>query len=191
MPMLQFVLVEVLPAAAFLLPLYLLHFLQLRDMRKSCLYFLCSFYLCAVYAFAGLPNIAYIRFDLSGNLIPLAGMVCGVRSSIQNVFLFVPLGIFLPLLGRRYRRMKHALLFGFCMSLLIELLQIFTYRATDVNDLITNTAGAVLGFFLAQLLMRTIPAVRQLARDKSNLLLVFGSAFVIMFFLQPAWLAWI
>lgn len=187
--MLRFVLVEILPAAVFLLPLYLVQFLRFRDLRKSCLYFLCSFYLCAVYAFVGLPNVAYIRFDLSGNLIPLAGMVYGLKSSIQNVLLFVPLGIFLPLLGRRYRRVKHTLLFGFCMSLFIELLQIFTYRATDINDLITNTAGTMLGYIFAQLLLKTVPAARQLSRDKSNLLLIFGAAFLIMFFLQPVWLA--
>ena len=35
---------------------------------------------------------------------------------------------------------------GLAVSLGIELLQIFTFRLTDIDDLITNTAGTVLGY---------------------------------------------
>ncbi len=38
---------------------------------------------------------------------------------------------------------------GFVTSALIELLQLFCFRATDVDDLLMNTLGAFLGYLLA------------------------------------------
>ena len=38
--------------------------------------------------------------------------------------------------------------FAFALSLAIELTQMFGLGITDVNDLMTNTAGACLGLFL-------------------------------------------
>ena len=181
--MIRFAMVEILPAAVFLVPLYLLLYrLCFRNLSKTILCFLFAFYLCAVYALVGLPNVTYIRFDLSGNLIPFRDMLTGLRSSVENVLLFVPLGIFLPLLDRRYREVKRTVLSGFCLSLTMELLQIFTYRATDVNDLITNTLGTLLGYFLAKILIRKFPEWRWGGRE---IPVVFGSVFGVMFFLQP------
>lgn len=188
--MLRFAVIEILPAAAFLVPVYLLlHKLYFRDARRCGLCFLFSFYLCAVYALVGLPNASYIRFDLSGNLIPFRDMLTGLRSTVQNVLLFVPLGVFLPLLWKKYRMCRSTVRFGFCMSLAIELLQMFTYRATDINDLITNTAGAFLGFLLARVAMRRFPGIAGTVQCKKDLLIVFMLPFIIMFFLYPVWIA--
>ncbi|MFQ7774153.1 MAG: VanZ family protein [Anaerotignum faecicola] len=34
-----------------------------------------------------------------------------------------------------------------CVTLFIELSQLFTLRATDINDILTNLAGAAIGYF--------------------------------------------
>lgn len=188
--MFRLIVAEILPAAVVLAPAYLLlHKHYFRDVRKSGLCFLFSFYLCAVYVLVGLPNAAYIRFDTSGNLIPFRDMLTGLRSTLQNVLLFVPLGIFLPLLWKKYRMLKPTLLFGFCMSMTIELLQMFTYRATDVNDLITNSAGTLLGFLLARAVLRRFPGTAGTVHGQKGLWIVFALAFSIMFFLYPVWIA--
>lgn len=182
--MLHFALVEILPAAVFLVPLYLLlHKFHFHDLPKTIFCFLFDFYLCAVYALVGLPNITYIRFDLSGNLIPFRDLLNGLRSTVQNILLFMPLGIFLPLFGDGFRKLKNTVLFGFGMSLVIEAAQIFTYRATDVNDLITNTVGTVLGFFLGNILWRFVPWKG--TQSRGDLCIAFGIAVCGMFFLQP------
>lgn len=181
--MIRFAMAEILPVVIFLLPLYAVLWKRyFRDVWKTAVCFLFSFYLCAVYALVGLPNTAYIRFDLSGNLVPFRDILYGIRSSIQNVLLFVPLGVFLPLLWERYRMVKNTVFFGFCMSLTIELLQIFAYRATDVNDLITNTAGTLIGWCLFAPIRQKVPAA---AKQEKDLLLVLASSAAGMFFLQP------
>ena len=65
---------------------------------------------------------------------------------IGNVAMFIPSGIILPILYRKLDRLWKALGVGAMMSLGIELLQLpFSVRATDVDDLIQNTCGVLIG----------------------------------------------
>lgn len=77
---------------------------------------------------------------------------------LLNVALFVPLGVFMRvLIGRG---VVTATIVGFLLSLLVEVTQLTgvygiyncAYRMFDVVDLMTNTAGALLGALIALLL---------------------------------------
>lgn len=74
---------------------------------------------------------------------------------LLNIALFVPLGFLLPLLlSKLFRKWYAALGAGFGVSLLIELSQFFTGRGMcDVDDLFTNTLGAMLGWCAAMLVL--------------------------------------
>lgn len=69
---------------------------------------------------------------------------------LGNVLMFVPIGFFLPLLWSVSG--KKVVLMGGCISLFIEITQLLLPRGTDVDDLILNTAGTVLGLLLYKLL---------------------------------------
>lgn len=80
-----------------------------------------------------------------------------------NVVLLVPLGM---LLAYRYKKsFAFTVLFGLGVSLLIEITQgtgVFglfdcPYRLADVDDLLTNTAGAAIGWLIAAVVMRWLP----------------------------------
>lgn len=179
---------EMLAAAVFLVPAYLIwNGRGLHSWKKSSLYFLFSLYLAAVYALVGMPNVTYVRFELNLNLIPIVGFITDLRSSFLNVLLFIPLGLLLPVFWTAFRARKKTVLFGFVMSCAIELLQIFTFRATDVNDLITNTFGTFLGYIAAHVLMKRCPAIGKLVQEDKTweLYAVCGITFGVMFFLQP------
>lgn len=101
-------------------------------------------------------------------LIPFADIVTilndpgapglGVAANIAgNAALLAPLGFLLPLFWRYFGRAKRTILFGFGVSLSIELIQLIAGGVTSVDDLILNTAGAAAGFALAKLLLRTCP----------------------------------
>jgi glycopeptide antibiotics resistance protein len=71
---------------------------------------------------------------------------------IGNVVAFMPIGFLLPVFVER-RRWLVAMGGGFLLSVAIETVQLaisvavgFTYRIADVDDVIVNTLGAVLGF---------------------------------------------
>jgi len=68
------------------------------------------------------------------------------KGLVLNILLFVPIGILLPLLWQRFQRWYAVVLTGAGLSLLIELSQLFTYRVTDIDDLMMNTLGALVGY---------------------------------------------
>ncbi len=172
-------------AALILLPLFLLLDRKyVRNHTRSAWYFLFAVYLAGVYAVVGLPNVRYVRLDLNVNVVPFAYMFSDFTNSLLNVILFVPLGFLLPVLWERYGSGCRTVLFGFTLSLVIEILQIFTFRATDVNDLMTNTLGTLLGFGLGKLFARFQPGLAS-AGDAKDVHIVWGLSWGVMFFLQP------
>lgn len=107
-------------------------------------------YLSEVYLIVGLPGIPYFRWSPNLSLLPFRDFG-DARFFIQiglNALMFVPLGFLLPLLWPRYRQLSRLAAVGALNSAMIELLQLFSFRATDIDDFLMNTLGAVIGFFL-------------------------------------------
>ena len=172
-------------AAIILIPTFwLLNRYCFRNPRQAVCYLIMSLYLAAVDAVVGLPSLLYIRFDQNINLVPFAYMFSDYKNSLLNVLLFVPLGFFLPVLWRRFRSFLPTALFGLGFSLSIEVLQLFTFRATDINDLMTNTLGTVLGWCLGRLLLKLFPSIRPGWKTR-EVAVVFGVTFAVMFLVQP------
>ncbi|MBD8069577.1 VanZ family protein [Bacillus sp. PS06] len=70
-----------------------------------------------------------------------------VENLTGNVIGFVPFGFLLPLLFRNFRSLKNVTFATFCLSLLFEVLQlIFRFGSFDIDDLILNTLGGMLGY---------------------------------------------
>jgi VanZ family protein len=88
-------------------------------------------------------------------LVPLIRIVRGltppvdpavVANLIGNILLFAPLGAALCLLGLRRRE---TVLAGFCLSLAIEITQLFIPgRTTSADDVLCNTLGTFVGCLL-------------------------------------------
>jgi len=67
----------------------------------------------------------------------------------------IPLGFLLPLIWSDFRSIKKVALVGFCLSLTIEVTQLFTYwRLSCTDDLIANTLGAVLGCLIFKVFVK-------------------------------------
>ena len=178
--------IEILISAIVLIPVFvLLNRTMFHNIRKTVLYFVFAVYLAAVYLFVGMPTLQFMRFEVSLTLVPFLPMVADFKNTILNIILFVPLGIMLPLLWKKYNTLKAAAVFGFMMSLSIELLQLFTYRATDINDLIANTLGTVFGYFLFRMISYLVPSVRNVAKRKTEVAAVIVPVILVMFFVQP------
>lgn len=176
-------LVEVAAAAIPLTPLLLAcNARYFHSGKRTAVYLLFALYLAAVCALVGLPNICYVRLDLHLNLIPFRGLGNDLKNFCLNIMLFIPLGIFLPCLWRRYRSLEKTALHGLCVSAVVEILQIFTFRATDVDDLLSNVMGTVLGFFIGKALIRLfqIPG-----REDKDLRVLYILVLAVAFFIQP------
>ena len=67
------------------------------------------------------------------------------------------MGFFISILYGKYDKLSRIALAGFLISLSIEILQMFCFGSSDINDLMTNTAGACAGFGIYKLLRPVIP----------------------------------
>lgn len=69
---------------------------------------------------------------------------------LLNIGLFIPAGFLAPMLWKPFRKWYRSIPLGFGLSLAVELVQLALARGIcDVDDLIANTLGTALGFFLA------------------------------------------
>lgn len=67
---------------------------------------------------------------------------------LLNIAMFGPLGFLLPLMRKKFRKWYVTIPTGFALSLAIELLQLVIGRGIcDVDDLLCNVLGAVIGYF--------------------------------------------
>lgn len=104
-------------------------------------------------------------FNPNINLIPFSDGLS--LSFILNIVLFVPLGFLCPILSRTYQSAKADILSGFFLSLFIEISQLFTlYRATDINDLITNILGTAVGYLCFNLIVK-LKVVKRIDNKRS------------------------
>ena len=179
-------LIEILISLAVLVPIFwTLNMVRFHNTAETMRYFIFAVYLSAVYLFVGMPTLQFMRFELSLTLIPFLPMMTDIKNTILNVFLFVPLGLLLPFLWKKYQSYKNSIVFGFMLSLSIEFLQILTYRATDINDIIANTLGTMLGCYIFHIASHVIPSVTRSAREKLEIPIIILSVVITMFFVQP------
>ena len=113
-----------------------------------------SVYVAGVFFFTGAGTVYDIRqygldaMATQANLSPFSDKSIDVVAYLLNVVLFLPLGFLLPLLWPKQAKLWKILLTGVAFSLLIELSQLLNIRNSDIDDLLLNTLGAVVGFAL-------------------------------------------
>ena len=110
-------------------------------------------YLFTVYLiFIGIVTgmFAFDAWSLNGahnyNLIPFIGE--NLSYIILNILLFLPMGVFVPLMQQTEKRsLRKTVLIILLLSLFIECIQFFFVgRLADIDDLIANTLGGLLGY---------------------------------------------
>jgi len=108
------------------------------------------------------------------DLVPLRGIAAVIGSGTPrtivwlvggNVLAFVPFGFMLPVVWRYASTWRRAAAAGLALSLGIEAAQLgasllvgYAYRVTEIDDVILNVAGVLLGFALYRRLRRRLEA---------------------------------
>ncbi|HWC57753.1 MAG TPA: VanZ family protein [Candidatus Paceibacterota bacterium] len=103
-----------------------------------------------------MPNLMLrgVEGGRSINLIPLATLTTrDITTSLLNIALFVPFGFGLPFVTNL--SLKKVVIAGALFSIGIELLQLvtglvahMTFRVADINDVLFNTLGVIIGYVL-------------------------------------------
>jgi glycopeptide antibiotics resistance protein len=142
------------------------------SIKKECLFLLLVVYVLSVAAVTIVPlpmsrNRSFSTNEIS--LIPFATTIKGVSAIIKkadkpvinrvlinftgNIFLFIPLGLLLPLMSSGWHHLKKIIALAALASLSIELIQFISlsfgvYRYIDIDDVILNTLGAIIGYWI-------------------------------------------
>lgn len=75
------------------------------------------------------------------------GTIAWLTNLFGNVLGFLPYGFILPIISRNLRNCWTIIFSGFLFSLLVETIQLVTKVGSfDVDDLILNTLGVILGY---------------------------------------------
>ncbi len=189
-----------------LLPLLILfHFIVLKKDKKNSKkikvphiigsYIFCFFLLC-IFSVTGIPDIYSFKLYININLIPFIDILINYTQYILNIILFIPLGFLLPILWKKFEKKSLTIICGLLLSLLIEILQIFCFRATDIDDLLMNTLGTLVGYFLFILIRRIFPKISIFQIECINYwqyepYIYFVLTWLSMFFVQPIISSWL
>lgn len=116
------------------------------------------------------PWLSPVPFDTIRSSLEQGWSYPAGKYLIGNIGAFVPLGVLAPMLSPRWRSWSRTLLLGLLASGLVEVTQLvgslamgFAWRVADVDDLLLNTLGTLIGFAIwrigsAALPMRRSPA---------------------------------
>ncbi|MGE7185701.1 VanZ family protein [Peribacillus sp. NPDC006672] len=96
----------------------------------------------------------------------------GMTTYILNIILFVPLGFLLPTIWSLFRSLKKVACTGLFFSLAIELSQLLNSRITDIDDLLMNTLGAVVGYLIYRVLFVMVLKRGEIKTDSKSPLVV-------------------
>ncbi len=120
-----------------------------EELFKLCfiIYILCLFYAVTFQDVSWsshnyIPFKEMFRYDLGSSLF--------YKNIFGNLLLFLPLGIFIA----KYVKLEKTsitLIIAFITSLSIEVIQFLIGRVFDVDDIILNVIGCILGFYLYKL----------------------------------------
>lgn len=79
-----------------------------------------------------------------------------ILNLLSNIFLFSPIGFFVPLINEKYISLKKIILIGVSTSCVVEVIQLFIGRSCDIDDVILNTCGVVIGFIIFKVYKRIV-----------------------------------
>ena len=148
--------IDMLSGVVVYLPLILILRKNVRkdEPKKYLLLILFTLYLSKMYDVVGIPAVQYMHWNPTINLIPFHdyGHDAYNFQIGMNAVMFVPLGFMLPLIWERYRSFLHTFFAGLLTSLAIEIMQLSCVRVTDIDDLIMNTLGCLIGFGFSYLI---------------------------------------
>jgi glycopeptide antibiotics resistance protein len=97
-------------------------------------------------------NIGQIGIAYGGDAQFMIGLIA--RNVGGNILLLMPLGFLAPIVWNKYKHFKNIIFLGFVISITIETLQFMESlaggwgRITDIDDVICNVIGIILGFII-------------------------------------------
>lgn len=141
-------------------------------------------YMNAMFCVVGIPSAQFVRWNPEINWIPFRDFSSeNIVGMSLNILMFIPFGAFLPIYFGRFWKMSTTVLAGAFMSFSIEVLQLFTFRLTDIDDLIMNTLGTLLGYGIGAIIVHK-QKERLVDHDVMKLIAIIGICMLVVVFVN-------
>lgn len=141
-------------------------------------------YMNAMFCVVGIPSAQFVRWNPEINWIPFRDFSsANIVGMSLNILMFIPFGAFLPIYFGRFWKMSTTVLAGVFMSFTIEVLQLFTFRLTDIDDLIMNTLGTLLGYGIGAIIVHK-QKERLVDHDVMKLIAIIGICMLVVVFVN-------
>ncbi|MBQ8039166.1 MAG: VanZ family protein [Lachnospiraceae bacterium] len=99
-----------------------------------------------------LTNLNFVPFRSIGNQVVHIFQGWALINLLGNIIPFIPFGFLLPISYRKINTFYKVFAVGFLSIIIIELFQFITKLGSlDVDDIILNTVGVSLGYFMIRL----------------------------------------
>ncbi len=141
-------------------------------------------YMNVMFCVVGFPSAQFVRWNPEINWIPFRDFSsANIVGMSLNILMFIPFGAFLPIYFGRFWKMSTTVLAGAFMSFTIEVLQLFTFRLTDIDDLIMNTLGTLLGYGIGAIIVHK-QKERLVDHDVMKLIAIIGICMLVVVFVN-------
>lgn len=132
-----------------------------------------TFFVAVIFSLTGISPVSGFGLSNIGkdiNLVPFVGifkMLYGgvdfysVTNVVGNILMFAPIGFLVPIMCKRYDSLVKAGAVGGALSVIIEISQMVLIRGTDIDDIILNTLGTLLGYGVYKLYRRIMPKISE------------------------------
>ncbi|TXR59147.1 VanZ family protein [Bacillus sp. AY18-3] len=99
-----------------------------------------------------IKDIGKIGIAYDVDVLFMIGLIA--RNVGGNILLLMPLGFLAPIIWDKFKKIKNTILLGLAISISIELLQLTESlfsgwgRITDIDDVVFNVIGSIVGYFI-------------------------------------------
>ncbi|WP_277220815.1 VanZ family protein [Peptoniphilus vaginalis] len=103
---------------------------------------------------SGAWGVNLVPFRTMRNYIKYSGFLHTLINIFGNIIIFIPFGILLPELFPRFRKLLKILGGSIAASFFVEFIQFFIGRSVDIDDLILNVFGSLIGYLIWEKILR-------------------------------------
>ncbi|MED2793349.1 VanZ family protein [Bacillus wiedmannii] len=119
-----------------------------------------------------IKDIWKIGITYDGDVLFMIGLI--VRNVGGNILLLMPLGFLAPIIWDKFKKIKNTILLGLAISISIELLQLTESlfsgwgRITDIDDVVFNVIGSIVGYFIYKITLMLASKFNIQVLNKTN-----------------------
>ncbi|WP_189338004.1 VanZ family protein [Bacillus wiedmannii] len=119
-----------------------------------------------------IKDIGKIGITYDGDVLFMIGLI--VRNVGGNILLLMPLGFLAQIIWDKFKKIKNTILLGLAISISIELLQLIEslfsswIRITDIDDVICNVIGSIVGYFIYKITLMLASKFNIQVLNKTN-----------------------